>query len=399
MRYACAATVLGLMLVTAACAEGGAPAAASPYAAWKNGPPADAGYFPIAVWLQDPRLAPKYKAAGINLYVGLWKGPTDEQLAALREAAMPVICDQNEVGLRHRNDPTIVGWMHGDEPDNAQSLGEGKGYGPPVPPATIVADYQRNRAADPTRPVLLNLGQGVAWDAWYGRGVRTNHPEDYPEYVKGGDIVSFDIYPVNHSSPEVKGNLLYVARGVERLAGWAGGRRIVWNCLECTRISSDVRPTPEQVRAEVWMSLVHGSTGLIWFVHQWKPEFNEHALLDDQEMLAAVTAINRQVYDLAPVLNSPMAPNAAVATSADQGETVATMAKRYGGATYVFAVAMRGKGTKATLALHPAARTAKVEVLGENRRLDARDGQFTDDFPPWGVHIYRIGAGADPAAD
>jgi len=400
MRYACAVTVLGLGLVaTAVWAAGGAPPAASPYAAWKNGPPADAGYFPIAVWLQEPRLAPKYKAAGINLYVGLWKGPTDEQLAALREAGMPVICDQDEVGLRHRNDPTIVGWMHGDEPDNAQSLGEGKGYGPPILPATIVADYQRIRAADPTRPVLLNLGQGVAWDGWYGRGVRTNHPEDYPEYVKGGDIVSFDIYPVNHSSPEVKGNLGYVARGVERLAGWAGGRRIVWNCLECTRISSDVRPTPEQVRAEVWMSLVHGSTGLIWFVHQWKPKFNEHALLDDQEMLAAVTAINRQVHDLTPVLNSPMAPNAAVATSVGQGETVATMAKRYGGATYVFAVAMRGKGTKATFTLHPAARTAKVEVLGENRRLDARDGQFTDDFPACGVHIYRIGVGADPAAD
>ena len=24
---------------------------------------------------------------------------------------------------------------------------------------------------------MLNLGQGVAWDGWYGRGTRTNHPE------------------------------------------------------------------------------------------------------------------------------------------------------------------------------------------------------------------------------
>ena len=61
---------------------------------------------------------------------------------------------------------------------NAQSLGKDKGYGPPIPAATIVDDYRRIAAADPSRPVLPNLGQGVAWDARHGRGVRTNHPED-----------------------------------------------------------------------------------------------------------------------------------------------------------------------------------------------------------------------------
>ena len=55
----------------------------SPYAGWKNGPPADAGFFPISVWLQDPGKAQKYKAAGFNTYVGLWMGPTEQQLAEL----------------------------------------------------------------------------------------------------------------------------------------------------------------------------------------------------------------------------------------------------------------------------------------------------------------------------
>jgi hypothetical protein len=49
--------------------------------------------------------------------------------------------------------------MHGDEPDNAQSLG--RGYGPPIPPAKIIADYHKLKKAAPSRPVLLNLGQGV----------------------------------------------------------------------------------------------------------------------------------------------------------------------------------------------------------------------------------------------
>ena len=43
----------------------------------------------------------------------------------------------------------------------------------------IIADYQRIRAEDPTRPVWLNLGQGVANDEWVGRAAKY---EDYPEY-------------------------------------------------------------------------------------------------------------------------------------------------------------------------------------------------------------------------
>src|SRR5262249_26344619 len=103
--------------IVAACLAGAlltamAPAG-NPYASWKNGPPHDAGYFPIAVWVQSPSLAARYRQAGINLYVGLWRGPTEEQLATLKAAGMSAICAQNEVGLKHHDDPTIVAWMHG----------------------------------------------------------------------------------------------------------------------------------------------------------------------------------------------------------------------------------------------------------------------------------------------
>src|SRR5436305_1582599 len=112
-----------------------------------------------------------------------------------------------------------------------------------------------NLANRPDRPVLLNLGQGVAWDGYYGRGVRTNHPEDYPEYLKGCDIASFDIYPTSHEREEIAGNLWYVPHGVDRLRRWAGGRKDVWCCIETTRIDNERRkPTPREVRSEVWMA-------------------------------------------------------------------------------------------------------------------------------------------------
>ena len=369
----------------------GPDANASPYAKWENGPPKDENFFPIAVWLQNPRNAGRYRQAGINTYVGLWRGPTEEQLAELKAAGMKVICHQNQVGLKHADDPTIIAWMHGDEPDNAQSLGKGKGYGPPILPQKIIDDYQKVQKKDPTRPVLLNLGQGVAWDGWYGRGVRTNHPEDYAEYVKGCDIASFDIYPAVHDKPQVAGNLWYVARGVERLVKWTGGNKPVWNCIECTRIGNPkIKATPHQVRCEVWMSIIHGSMGLIYFVHEWQPTFNESALLSDPEMLAAVTAINQQIIGLAPVLNSPTVEGLASVLSDNDAVPIAMMAKKHDETTYLFTVNMRGDRTSATIAVQDPEGARTVEVIGEDRTLQAQDGVFKDRFTGWDVHLYRI---------
>ena len=38
---------------------------------------------------------------------------------------MHIICHQNSTGLAYINDPIIMGWMHSDEPDNAQLQEDG----------------------------------------------------------------------------------------------------------------------------------------------------------------------------------------------------------------------------------------------------------------------------------
>jgi hypothetical protein len=368
-------------------AQAGVTAQENISAQWTNGPLSLPDFFPIGVWLQDPTNAPRYAAAGFNLYVGLWQGPTQPQLDALAKAGMRVICEQNKVGFDNRANPIIVAWLQGDEPDNAQWGGR---FGPPMSTEKVRRAYEAMRAADPSRPVLLGLGQGVAHDGYIGRGVRRNHPEDYAEYLKGCDIASFDIYPVVHEDPAIAGKLEFVATGVERLIKWNAGKP-VWNCIECTHINNaKLKATPAQVRAEAWMSLIHGSRGLIYFAHQFKPVFREPALLDDPEMLAAVTAINRQIRELAPVLNSPTITNAVTIRSSAAATPIAAMVKRYGRATYLFAVCMRNQPAQATLNLASPADNSSAEVLGESRNIPIKGGAFTDEFKPYGTHLYRI---------
>jgi hypothetical protein len=184
--------------------------------------------------------------------------------------------------------------------------------------------------------------------------------------------------------------LWYVPRGVDRLRQWSADRKIIWNCIECTHISRpDKKATPAQVRAEVWMSIIHGSRGIIWFVHQFKPQFIEAGLLADEEMTAAVAAINRQIHGLAAVINSPEVAEPATVASSDAKVPIDAMIRRHAGAIYVFAVGMRNGPATGTFTV-PGVGDAPVEVIGENRTVEVRGGRFTDRFKPYDVHLYRI---------
>jgi hypothetical protein len=367
------------------------------YGRCANGIPSDPNFFPIAVWLQSPANATAYKTnAAINLFIGLWAGPTDSQLLTLKSAGMPVLCDQSTTGLAHVVDKTIMGWIQSDEPDNAQSDGHG-GYGPPVVTNTIVAIYNTLKSNDVTRPVYLNLGQGVAWDGYTGRGVRTGHPEDYYGYVKGCDIASFDIYPVNSTRAEVSGKLWYVPQGIDRLRTYTGDAKPVWCWIECTQFNTNsaAKPTPQQVRSEVWMALIHGANGIGYFCHMLTP-FDETGLLHDATMLSAVKALNLQIQSLAPVLNSTTITNLVTVTSTNAAVPIDILVKQSGSSTYVFAAAMRDGITTGTFTFPFG---AIANVLGEGRQIAISNGTFSDSFATNAVHLYQIDSIGDSVGD
>src|SRR4030095_4855923 len=114
---------------------------------------------------------------------------------------------------------------------------------------------------------------------------------------------------------------------------------------------------------------------LIYFVHQFKPTFKEAGLLDDPEMLSAVTGINRQIHELAPVLNSATITNALTVTSS---APVATMVKRHEGHLYIFAFGMSNQPAHAVFKVARQSGNSAVEVIGVSRTIPLRSGEFSD---------------------
>jgi hypothetical protein len=306
---------------------------------------------------------------------------------------MKVIAHQNTFGLTQLNEPLIYAWMHSDEPDNAQRSKTENKWEPCRDPADVIRDYERIKKKDPTRPVYLNVGRGVAYTDWVGRGVCRGRTDMYMVanngYLKGCDIASFDIYPVNAAEEEVSGQLWYVAKGIDNLQQWSNHSKPAWCWIETTRISEKTRrkPTPEEVKSEVWMALIHGAKGFGYFCHSFVGKMDDAALLHDQEMITAVKEINRQVTSLAPVLNSADTKGYARVQTSDSSIPVDILTKKHRDADYIFAVAMRQGRTSATFRVKSG---KTVEVIGENRTIRIKNKRFRDAFADYGVHLYRI---------
>jgi hypothetical protein len=135
------------------------------------------------------------------------------------------------------------------------------------------------------------------------------------------------------------------------------------------------------------MAIIHGAKGIGYFCHSWTPDFDESALLHDEEMIKAVKAINNQISSLAEVLNSPNTDGYASVNSSNPSIPVDIMTKKLDKANYIFAVAMRPGTTTATFTIDSG---SSVEVLGEDRKIKVSEGEFQDGFSAWDVHIYKI---------
>jgi len=186
----------------------------------------------------------------------------------------PSSAGRTAAGLASNGRSPIIGWMHGDEPDNAQSLPRAKGYGPPH--HRPAADNRTLSAASRSRsnpPVSLESGQASPGTVTSG--------ESAPEFTRRLSGLfermrhrSFDIYPRSTLIRPSPGNwntspTEWTACAVGHISKNGFGTASNAPTLE----TPDMKPTIDQFRSEVWMSIIHGSRGIIYFVHQFQTGF------------------------------------------------------------------------------------------------------------------------------
>ncbi|MGB9597689.1 MAG: hypothetical protein ACPL7B_15505, partial [Candidatus Poribacteria bacterium] len=106
--------------------------------------------------------------------------------------------------------------------------------------------------------------------------------------------------------------------------------------------------------------------------------------------LPAVTKINNQIHELAPIINSPLIDDLVTVKSSDPEVPVAIMVKKYDHSIYIFAVGMRNSPTTATFEIKGSLQNPIANVLWEDRAIKLENSKFSDEFKPYDVHIYVI---------
>lgn len=353
-----------------------------------NGKP----FLPIMSWAQPSKNYNMLRDLGFNTHAG------NADPVAAKAAQSYAVPGFKEEKKGHDN---ILGWIFDDEPDMPK--GKGAEAVPRQHPNNVVEKAARIKAADPDRLLFMTFTGHFTKE-------QSTYPEDYrkkiyPVYIKGTDVVGFDIYPIYGSG--YAAHLDWVGKGVSQL-GELGGKRPVYAWIETSKgskwMSYEKQPDvlPIHTRNEVWQAIIRGATAIGYFTHAWRPDFREFA--PTEEMQQELRRLNNQLTELAPAILAPPEKKK-IKMYMSGGLNSHFKATKNNGFTYIFAQnidlgpgAERAKQFdpiyprtgKATFKIRGLKAGTKIEVVDENRTIFAEKGEFTDEFAPLAEHIYKI---------
>ena len=259
-------------------------------------------------------------------------------------------------------------------------------------PEQVMAHYQRIKALDPTRPVLMTvtcffINDKGAFDYWC-----THEEADklYPELLKAAEVPGFDVYPIyGWNRPE---KLYWVSQGAQELRAYAGGEKplYVWIETQAGFFGDNTVPvTGVEIRNEVYQAIIQGATAIGYFTHRFKPTFAEFGVPEENQ--TALREINGQLQRLAPVILSAEAKTRP-SIELDGGLAAQCTSRELDGHVHIFALNldMDRRSARGTISIEGLKAGTAVEVIDEGRTITAHEGGFSDDFAPLAVHVYRI---------
>lgn len=168
-------------------------------------------------------------------------------------------------------------------------------------------------------------------------------------------------------------------------------------------------PTPSQTYHDVWSAIASGARGISVFAYA-------HALHDDLSLVTNLLQLNLAASQISGperigdvVLYGTPVPQVAFTIISGPEQTVAfqppseaeplqypslnVLSKTWSGSVYVIAVNSTEQQVTAIISNVPSV-TASAVLPFESRTVTVTNGSFTDSFPAWGVHVYKLSANA-----
>jgi hypothetical protein len=323
-------------------------------------------FFPILAWAQCAGDVPANLAVGVTVFMGDSCNDTAALAAAIGGRAYLVA----PVALR--DDPAIlalpgvVGWHQPDEPDANG-----------IDPAALAAPDPRTG-----RLTFLTVTSHFARDQ---RWLTTQHPASFwAAYARRSDVLGFDLYPLSHLCRHPGLGVASVYREQRDLVRLAAGRP-TFQWIEASAIDGLCGASPvsaEALRAEVFLAVAGGATGIGYFTHSWADgPWVRFAVTP--ELRAAMTAVDAQLQALARVLSGPDVSPLVHARGVLVG------VRRAGRHLLVIAVNPSSTPVRARFGFRRSV-AGSVAVWGESRSLRVVAGHVTDTFAPLGVHLYDV---------
>jgi hypothetical protein len=361
-------------------------------------------HFMVASWCRpshEQAYIDRYKDFGLNTLICL-ENPELTNEAALRANGLKAIVQSNE---RIRFDDLgteTLGWNGGDEIDMTEE-GEFK---------CLDGRFQQELASHgigasginaDNRLVHVNYGKGLT--IWYREGFRTDAQNECYVNHPWVDLVSVDTYYLTDraTGPWHRFGHSY-GTDIEQLRHWdaVDGQRkptFLWVELGPPGSGETFAPQPAEVRSAVWHSIIAGARGVGYFDHGFGTDGGVNCgstIVGGcyPQIYAMAKAVNQQIKQLAPVLNSPFVTSGTSLAGAQtrrmvkwDGQNFYVFLASYEGGDATFSMPCVGNAT--------ATRLGPSNLPGEATSIPMSNGSFSDGFADKNaVHIYRIDGGS-----
>ncbi len=283
----------------------------------------------------------RYAALGMKVHYDVrdmtCADDTPEKWAALKREVEAV-----------RNHPALLAWYLADEPELQG-----------IPPERLAASCRFVKDLDPYHPctqVFADRGRAAA-------------------YLGGMDIIMADPYPIPNAP------VTRVAETTRFLNEAIGNSIPLWIVPQAFGGGEwwAREPSPDEERVMTYLALIHGATGIQYFIRE------PAHIRPLPQLLSACRALAAEAAELTPALTSPQ-PRPVV-QSADAN--VQCSAWRTTDAVWVLAAntANRPLPVKLTVA---GAVDGQAEVLFKDRQVPVTGGQLTDWIDGFGTRAYRL---------